>query len=180
MAVEVALAMLQQEGRWFMQLRDEIPTIVAPGPVAGGSLAGSSIPERRPNRFYSANCWRKSSAAPVSSASSPPIPRGSGHRARACTTPRDAAPRQARRPRFASRVAGRSPRIAASRGAASDRPQSLPGPRSGGQRERVGEVRWLLKCHGGLLIPATGAAANADVLSTGDKKLVLISNKSLQ
>ena len=105
MAVEVALAMLQQEGRWFMQLRDEIPTIVAPGPVAGGSLAGSSIPERRPNRFYSANCWRKSSAASVSSASSPPIPRGSGHRARACTTPRDAAPRQARRPRFASRVA---------------------------------------------------------------------------
>jgi len=31
MAVEVALAMLQRDGRWLMQLRDEIPTIVAPG-----------------------------------------------------------------------------------------------------------------------------------------------------
>jgi len=31
MAVEVALAMLQRDCRWLMQLRDEIPTIVAPG-----------------------------------------------------------------------------------------------------------------------------------------------------
>ena len=31
MAVEVALAMLHRDGRWLMQLRDEIPTIVAPG-----------------------------------------------------------------------------------------------------------------------------------------------------
>ena len=31
MAVEVALAMLQRDGRWLMQLRDEIPNIVAPG-----------------------------------------------------------------------------------------------------------------------------------------------------
>ena len=31
MAVKVALAMLQQDGLWLMQLRDEIPTIVAPG-----------------------------------------------------------------------------------------------------------------------------------------------------
>jgi 8-oxo-dGTP pyrophosphatase MutT (NUDIX family) len=31
MAVEVALGMLQRERRWQMQLRDEIPTIVAPG-----------------------------------------------------------------------------------------------------------------------------------------------------
>jgi len=31
MAVEVDLAMLQRDGRWLMQLRDEIPTIVAPG-----------------------------------------------------------------------------------------------------------------------------------------------------
>jgi len=29
MAVEVALAMLHQEGRWLMQLRDETPNIVA-------------------------------------------------------------------------------------------------------------------------------------------------------
>ena len=48
MAVEVALAMLQQEGRWLMQLRDEIPTIVAP--VAGGSLGDISIRVRRPSR----------------------------------------------------------------------------------------------------------------------------------
>lgn len=31
MAVEVALAMLQREGRWLMQLRDDMPGIVAPG-----------------------------------------------------------------------------------------------------------------------------------------------------
>ena len=31
MTVEVALAMLQQEGRWLLQLRDENPRIVAPG-----------------------------------------------------------------------------------------------------------------------------------------------------
>jgi len=30
MAVEVALAMLQLDGHWLMQLRDEIPSIVAP------------------------------------------------------------------------------------------------------------------------------------------------------
>ena len=46
MAVEVALAMLQREGRWLMQLRDDVPGIVAPGwpagehrPVADGILA---------------------------------------------------------------------------------------------------------------------------------------------
>ena len=31
MTVEVAIAMLQQEGRWLLQLRDENPMIVAPG-----------------------------------------------------------------------------------------------------------------------------------------------------
>ncbi len=31
MAVEVALALLQRDGRWLIQLRDESPTIVAPG-----------------------------------------------------------------------------------------------------------------------------------------------------
>ena len=31
MVVEVALAMLQREGRWLMQLRDDVPGIVAPG-----------------------------------------------------------------------------------------------------------------------------------------------------
>ena len=31
MALEVSLAMLHRDGRWLMQLRDEIPTTVAPG-----------------------------------------------------------------------------------------------------------------------------------------------------
>jgi hypothetical protein len=31
MAVELALAMLHLEGRWLMQLHDEIPTIVSGG-----------------------------------------------------------------------------------------------------------------------------------------------------
>jgi hypothetical protein len=34
MAVEVALAMLHRDGRWLVQLRDEIPSIVAGCPVA--------------------------------------------------------------------------------------------------------------------------------------------------
>ncbi|MCX5967509.1 MAG: NUDIX hydrolase [Cyanobacteria bacterium] len=48
MAVEVALAMLQQEGRWLMQLRDEIPTIVAPGcwGLFGGHLDPDETPEQ--------------------------------------------------------------------------------------------------------------------------------------
>ena len=31
MAVEVALALLQRQGQWLMQLRDDIPGIIAPG-----------------------------------------------------------------------------------------------------------------------------------------------------
>ena len=31
MAIEVALAMLERQGRWLVQLRDDIPGIVAPG-----------------------------------------------------------------------------------------------------------------------------------------------------
>ena len=48
MAVEVALAMLQREGRWLMQLRDEIPTIVAPGcwGLFGGHLDPGETPEQ--------------------------------------------------------------------------------------------------------------------------------------
>jgi 8-oxo-dGTP diphosphatase len=48
MAVEVALAMLHQEGRWLMQLRDEIPTIVAPGcwGLFGGHLDPGETPEQ--------------------------------------------------------------------------------------------------------------------------------------
>ena len=46
MAVEVALAMLHRDGRWLMQLRDEIPTIVAPGcwGLFGGHLDPGETP----------------------------------------------------------------------------------------------------------------------------------------
>ena len=48
MAVEVALAMLQREGRWLIQLRDESPTIVAPGcwGLFGGHLEAGETPEQ--------------------------------------------------------------------------------------------------------------------------------------
>lgn len=48
MTVEVALAMLQREGRWLMQLRDDIPTIVAPGcwGLFGGHLDPGETPEQ--------------------------------------------------------------------------------------------------------------------------------------
>lgn len=48
MAVEVALAMLQRDGRWLMQLRDENPTIVAPGcwGLFGGHLEAGETPEQ--------------------------------------------------------------------------------------------------------------------------------------
>jgi 8-oxo-dGTP diphosphatase len=48
MAIEVALAMLQREGRWLIQLRDENPTIVAPGcwGLFGGHLEAGETPEQ--------------------------------------------------------------------------------------------------------------------------------------
>ena len=48
MAVEVALAMLQRDGRWLMQLRDEIPSIVAPGcwGLFGGHLDPGETPKQ--------------------------------------------------------------------------------------------------------------------------------------
>jgi 8-oxo-dGTP diphosphatase len=48
MAVEVALAMLHRNGRWLMQLRDEIPDIVAPGcwGLFGGHLDPGETPEQ--------------------------------------------------------------------------------------------------------------------------------------
>lgn len=52
MAVEVALAMLHREGRWLLQLRDEIPTIVAPGcwGLFGGHLDPGETPEQAVRR----------------------------------------------------------------------------------------------------------------------------------
>jgi 8-oxo-dGTP diphosphatase len=48
MAVEVALALLQRDGSWLMQLRDEIPSIVAPGcwGLFGGHLDPGETPEQ--------------------------------------------------------------------------------------------------------------------------------------
>ncbi|MCP9894734.1 NUDIX hydrolase [Vulcanococcus limneticus Candia 3F8] len=52
MAIEVALAMLQRKGRWLMQLRDEIPGIVAPGcwGLFGGHLEPGETPEQAVRR----------------------------------------------------------------------------------------------------------------------------------
>jgi 8-oxo-dGTP diphosphatase len=46
--VEVALAMLERDGRWLMQLRDNIPGIVAPGcwGLFGGHLDPGETPEQ--------------------------------------------------------------------------------------------------------------------------------------
>jgi 8-oxo-dGTP diphosphatase len=48
MAVEVALAMLHRDGCWLVQLRDEIPSIVAPGcwGLFGGHLDPGETPEQ--------------------------------------------------------------------------------------------------------------------------------------
>jgi len=48
MAVEVALAVLEQRGRWLIQLRDDSPGIVAPGcwGLFGGHLDGGEHPEQ--------------------------------------------------------------------------------------------------------------------------------------
>ena len=47
-ATEVALAMLQREGRWLMQLRDDIPGIISPGcwGLFGGHLDPGETPEQ--------------------------------------------------------------------------------------------------------------------------------------
>jgi 8-oxo-dGTP diphosphatase len=48
MTVEVALAMLGREGRWLLQLRDDIAGIVAPGTwgLFGGHLDPGETPEQ--------------------------------------------------------------------------------------------------------------------------------------
>ncbi|MCS5706153.1 NUDIX hydrolase [Synechococcus sp. FGCU-3] len=50
--VEVALAMLERDGRWLMQLRDSIPGIVAPGcwGLFGGHLDSGETPEQAVRR----------------------------------------------------------------------------------------------------------------------------------
>jgi 8-oxo-dGTP diphosphatase len=52
MTVAVALAMLQRDGRWLMQLRDDIPGIVAPGcwGLFGGHLDPGESPEQAVRR----------------------------------------------------------------------------------------------------------------------------------
>ncbi|WP_398320951.1 NUDIX hydrolase [Vulcanococcus sp.] len=48
MPATVALAMLQREGRWLMQLRDDVPGIVGPGcwGLFGGHLEPGETPEQ--------------------------------------------------------------------------------------------------------------------------------------
>lgn len=48
MALEVALAMLQSGDRWLMQLRDDVPGIVAPG--CWGLFGGHLDPGERPEQ----------------------------------------------------------------------------------------------------------------------------------
>jgi 8-oxo-dGTP pyrophosphatase MutT (NUDIX family) len=52
MPPEVALAMLRRQGRWLMQLRDDIPGIVAPGcwGLFGGHLDPGETPEQAVRR----------------------------------------------------------------------------------------------------------------------------------
>jgi 8-oxo-dGTP pyrophosphatase MutT (NUDIX family) len=52
MAVDVALAMLRRQGRWLLQLRDDIPGIVAPGcwGLFGGHLDPGETPEQAVRR----------------------------------------------------------------------------------------------------------------------------------
>ena len=52
MPPEVALAMLGRQGRWLMQLRDDIPGIVAPGcwGLFGGHLDPGETPEQAVRR----------------------------------------------------------------------------------------------------------------------------------
>ena len=61
MAVEVALAMLHRDDRWLMQLRDEIPGIIAPG--CWGLFGGHLDPGETPEQACSASCWKKSAGS---------------------------------------------------------------------------------------------------------------------
>ena len=68
MAFEVALAMLQREGLWLMQLRDEIPTIVAPGcwGLFGGHLDPGESPEQALRReLMEEISWQPKALEPV-------------------------------------------------------------------------------------------------------------------
>lgn len=48
MSVAVALALLEREGRWLLQLRDDVPHIIAPGcwSLFGGHLDPGETPEQ--------------------------------------------------------------------------------------------------------------------------------------
>ena len=52
MSVDVALAMLRRQHRWLMQLRDDVPGIVAPGcwGLFGGHLDPGETPEQAVRR----------------------------------------------------------------------------------------------------------------------------------
>ena len=59
--VEVALAMVEQDGRWLLQLRDDVSGIVAPGcwGLFGGHLDPGEHPEDALRReLLEEICWR--------------------------------------------------------------------------------------------------------------------------
>jgi ADP-ribose pyrophosphatase YjhB (NUDIX family) len=61
MACEVVLAMLQGDGRWLMQLRDDIPGMVAQG--CWGLFGEHLDPGRTPEQALRREPFRSSSAA---------------------------------------------------------------------------------------------------------------------
>jgi 8-oxo-dGTP diphosphatase len=68
MAVEVALAMLEREGRWLMQLRDQTSSIVAPGcwGLFGGHLDPGETPEQALRReLLEEISWQPPALEPV-------------------------------------------------------------------------------------------------------------------
>ena len=62
--LEVALAMVEQDGRWLLQLRDDLDWIVAPGcwGLFGGHLEPGETPEEALRReLMEEICWRAGS-----------------------------------------------------------------------------------------------------------------------
>lgn len=57
MAVEVALAVLHQDGQWLLQLRDDLPGIIAPG--CWGLFGGHLDPGETPEQALKRELWEE-------------------------------------------------------------------------------------------------------------------------